>query len=212
MKQALGLVEISGLSTAVVVADTMVKAANIRILEIENTKGLGYMTIKVEGDVGAVKAAVDTGCQIGRMNGKLVSWKVIARPSDYVENTFCKKEAAKPLVPPQPPRPEPPIEEGNKIVDEAPDMVNPEPMAEEPEKPVLELEADKSVASELSEKAAAQDGEKPEKTEDEPEGISEEITEEITDLEVTDPSTPPESTVSEIKKTTRRTGIDKRKK
>ena len=42
MKQALGLVEISGLSTAVVVADTMAKAANVRILEIENTKGLGY--------------------------------------------------------------------------------------------------------------------------------------------------------------------------
>ncbi len=47
MKQALGLVEISGLSTAVVVADTMAKAANIRILEIENTKGLGYMTLKI---------------------------------------------------------------------------------------------------------------------------------------------------------------------
>ena len=58
MKQALGLVEISGLSTAVVVADTMAKAANVRILEIENTKGLGYMTIKIVGDVGAVNAAV----------------------------------------------------------------------------------------------------------------------------------------------------------
>ena len=54
MKQALGLIEISGLSTAVLAADTMAKAANIRILEIENTKGLGYMTIKIAGDVGAV--------------------------------------------------------------------------------------------------------------------------------------------------------------
>ena len=51
MKQALGLVEISGLSTAVVVADTMAKAANVRILEIENTKGLGYMTIKIVGSL-----------------------------------------------------------------------------------------------------------------------------------------------------------------
>ena len=49
MKQALGLIEISGLSTAVVAADTMAKAANIRILEIENTKGLGYMTIRLPG-------------------------------------------------------------------------------------------------------------------------------------------------------------------
>ena len=101
MKQALGLVEISGLSTAVVVADTMAKAANVRILEIENTKGLGYMTIKIVGDVGAVNAAVNAGKQIGTANGKLVSWKVIPRPSDYVDQTFCCPE---PPVPPSPPK------------------------------------------------------------------------------------------------------------
>lgn len=92
MKQALGLVEVQGLSVAVVAADAMVKAANVRILEIENTKGLGYMTVKVAGDVGAVNASVSAGCQIGMMNQKLVSWKVIARPSDYVEQTFCGLE------------------------------------------------------------------------------------------------------------------------
>lgn len=103
MKQALGLVEISGLSTAVVVADTMAKAANVRILEIENTKGLGYMTIKIVGDVGAVNAAVNAGKQIGTANGKLVSWKVIPRPSDYVDQTFCCPE---PPVPPSTPKKE----------------------------------------------------------------------------------------------------------
>ena len=103
MKQALGLVEISGLSTAVVAADTMAKAANVRILEIENTKGLGYMTIKIIGDVGAVNAAVNAGKQIGTANGKLVSWKVIPRPSDYVDQTFCCPE---PPVPPSPPKKE----------------------------------------------------------------------------------------------------------
>ena len=89
MKQALGLVEIQGLSTAVVVADTMVKAANIQLLEIENTKGLGYMTIKIAGDVGAVNAAVSSGRQLGAANQKLVSWKVIPRPTGFVEHTFC---------------------------------------------------------------------------------------------------------------------------
>ena len=74
MKQALGLIEISGLSTAVLAADTMAKAANIRILEIENTKGLGYMTIKIAGDVGAVNAAVNAGQLIGAAINKLVSW------------------------------------------------------------------------------------------------------------------------------------------
>lgn len=88
MKQALGLVEIAGLSTAIVAADAMAKAANIEIVEVENTKGLGYMTIKAVGDVGAVKAAVDVGRQVGTMHGKLVSYKVIPRPSDYVEQYF----------------------------------------------------------------------------------------------------------------------------
>lgn len=97
MKQALGLVEIRGLSTAVVVADTMVKAANIRILEIENTKGLGYMTIKISGDVGAVNAAVSAGKQTAMENQKLVSWKVIARPSDSVEHTFGAPEPSDPV-------------------------------------------------------------------------------------------------------------------
>ncbi|MDM8310867.1 MULTISPECIES: BMC domain-containing protein [Clostridium] len=96
MKQSLGLVEIQGLSTAVLVADAMVKSANVRIIEIENAKGSGYMTIKVVGDVGAVNAAVNAGQQLGAMNQKLVSWRVIPRPSDFVENTFCNLETLKP--------------------------------------------------------------------------------------------------------------------
>ena len=99
MKQALGLVEVQGLSTAVVTADTMAKAANVQILEVENTKGSGYMTIKVVGDVGAVNASVQAGRQIAIENQKLVSWKVIPRPSDYIERTFCtpptKQESVK---------------------------------------------------------------------------------------------------------------------
>ena len=85
MKQALGLLEVQGLSTAVVAADTMAKAANVRLLEVENTKGSGYMTIKVTGDVGAVNASVQAGRQTAIENRKLVSWKVIPRPSDYVD-------------------------------------------------------------------------------------------------------------------------------
>lgn len=92
MKQALGLVEIEGMSTAVVTADAMVKAANIRIVDMENTKGLGYMTIKIAGDVGAVNAAVNAGRQVGLLHGRLISVKVIPRPSDYVEQTFCNPE------------------------------------------------------------------------------------------------------------------------
>ena len=94
MRQSLGLVEIAGLASAVVVADGMVKAANVELLGVEPAKGMGYMTIKVVGDVGAVNAAVEAGCQLGRMDGKLVSWKVIPRPSDALEQVFIPKETA----------------------------------------------------------------------------------------------------------------------
>ena len=100
MKQSLGLVEIIGLSTAVFVADAMVKAANVQIIEMENSKGLGYMTIKIQGDIGAVKAAVDAGCQLSRISGKLAGCKVIPRPSDYVEQTFCNPKGPVPSAPP----------------------------------------------------------------------------------------------------------------
>lgn len=102
MKQALGLVEIQGLSTAVLVADTMVKAANVTILEIENSKGQGYMTVKVAGDVGAVNAAVSAGKQTGLENHKLVSFKVIARPADSVEQIFGAAKNIKTDAPIQP--------------------------------------------------------------------------------------------------------------
>lgn len=102
MKQSLGLVEIIGMSTAVLVADVMVKAANVRIIEMENSKGLGYMTIKIQGDVGAVKAAIDAGSQMGRICGKLAGCKVIPRPSDYVEQTFCSPKDPAPSALPVP--------------------------------------------------------------------------------------------------------------
>lgn len=94
MKEALGVVETRGLANTILVADTMVKTANVELIDIENTKGLGFMTIKVLGDVGAINAAVNSGKKIAIENNAFVSAKVIPRPSDYVENTFCqlKKE------------------------------------------------------------------------------------------------------------------------
>lgn len=97
MNQSLGLVEISGMSTALVVADAMAKSANIKIIGIENSKGLGYMTIKITGDIGAVNAAVSAGKQIGITHNHFVSSKVIPRPSDFVYEVFgtIKEETVK---------------------------------------------------------------------------------------------------------------------
>lgn len=214
MKQALGLVEISGLSTAVVVADTMVKAANVRILEIENTKGLGYMTVKVVGDVGAVNAAVNAGKQIGTANGKLVSWKVIPRPSDYVDQTFCCPD---PPVPPSPPKKEAQEETEAEAEVEA----KAETAAEAPAGELGESEETEANATEPEQETEAEPAEnaaEPAEAKTEPK-IEAELTEaettEPAEQEVPDsPETPPEKPKKTAKRTTaeKSTGTTRRKK
>lgn len=95
MRESLGLVETRGLSNAIVVADAMSKTANINIIGIENSKGLGYMTIKITGDVGAVNAAIACGKQIAIENNSFVTAKVIPRPSNNIEAIFCQLEHKK---------------------------------------------------------------------------------------------------------------------
>lgn len=95
MKKALGMVEIVGLSTAIFVADIMIKTANVEIIEIENTKGLGYMTVKVVGDVGAVNAAVSAGKNEAMSYGNYVSSIVIARPHDEMYYTMIEDKEEK---------------------------------------------------------------------------------------------------------------------
>ena len=90
MKEALGLIEVRGLSTAILTADTMSKASNISVLEIENAKGGGYMAIKIKGDVAAVNAAISAGKSIAAQHGSFIASKVIARPSDDLSGMFIK--------------------------------------------------------------------------------------------------------------------------
>ena len=92
MQESLGMVETVGISTAIEVADVMVKAANVNLIEVENSRGGGYMTVKVTGDVGAVKAAVMAAKAQGEQIGKIVSATVIARPAEEMAKLFCEPE------------------------------------------------------------------------------------------------------------------------
>ncbi|KAF1683132.1 BMC domain-containing protein [Veillonella sp. R32] len=85
MKDALGLVEVAGLATAIHVADAMVKSANVTIIDIEKAKGNGWMTVKVRGDVGAVQAAVQAGAAQAEQFGHLIAQKVIPRPAEGLD-------------------------------------------------------------------------------------------------------------------------------
>lgn len=85
--QALGLIETVGFTTAVSAADAAVKAADVEIAGIEKVIGVnGYLgvTIHFNGDVAAVKSAVDAGVSAAERVGKIISSHVIPRAHNEV--------------------------------------------------------------------------------------------------------------------------------
>jgi microcompartment protein CcmL/EutN len=81
---ALGLIETRGLIGAIEAADAATKAADVTLVGKERADA-GLMTIKLRGDVAAVRAAVDAGAAAAQRVGELVSAHVIPRPDDEVE-------------------------------------------------------------------------------------------------------------------------------
>ncbi len=77
--QSLGLIETWGFVPAVVAADAASKAAMVSLLGFETARG-GLVTVKLSGDVGAVKAAVAAGAAAAEKVGKVISTHVIPRP------------------------------------------------------------------------------------------------------------------------------------
>ena len=83
-QEALGMVETRGLTAAIEAADQMCKAANVALVGTEKI-GSGLVTVMVRGDVGAVKAAVESGSAAASRLGELVATHVIPRPHIDVE-------------------------------------------------------------------------------------------------------------------------------
>ena len=63
--------------------DAALKAADVRFVR-QDKVGSGLVAVTVEGDVAAVKAAVDAGAESARRVGEVVSVHVIARPHEGV--------------------------------------------------------------------------------------------------------------------------------
>lgn len=82
MEKSLGLIEVRGLSSAIEVADCMVKTADVVLLGVEAARGNGMMTVKVNGNVGAVRAAVEAGKAKALFCKAFVSSDIIARPHE----------------------------------------------------------------------------------------------------------------------------------
>ena len=78
-QQAIGMIETKGLIGAVEALDVALKAANVKFVR-QDKVGSGMVSITVEGDVAAVKAAVDAGADAARRVGEVLGVHVIPRP------------------------------------------------------------------------------------------------------------------------------------
>lgn len=81
MINALGLLEVEGMVAAVDAADAMLKAANVNLLSHE-VLDPGKVTLVVEGDLAACRAALDAGSAAAQRTGRVISRKEIGRPDD----------------------------------------------------------------------------------------------------------------------------------
>ena len=184
-QKSLGLIETQGLAAGVEAADAAVKSANVELVGYELTRGGGWVTIKILGNVGAVKAAVDAARIAAEKVNHVVSSRVIARPSDSLE-MLIHSENNVGTEPPPPGGPDstPPehpgktektdlpvseeLREKPEVATKQPDKVeHPEPVAtiEEPEKP------DKPVAESIKTPSAVESAEPmevPQKLKEEP--------------------------------------------
>ena len=128
LEYALGLIETRGLVGAIEAADAMTKAAEVTLVGKERADA-GLMTVKIIGDVAAVRAAVDAGAAAAQRVGELVSAHVIPRPADDLEIL---------IYPP------------------APSQKAPQPQTEEPDKPAKQVEQKPAKEKEEKESRVSQ--------------------------------------------------------
>ncbi len=87
LKSALGMIETYGYTPNIEAADAMLKAAEVSLIGQERI-GAGLVTVFVQGDVGAVKAAVEAGEESASRVGEVVSSHVIPRPHSGVAESM----------------------------------------------------------------------------------------------------------------------------
>lgn len=81
MLNAIGLLEVRGLVVGIEAADAMLKSASVRLLR-QTITNPALVSLVVEGDLAACRAALDAGAAVALRAGALVSRKEIGRPED----------------------------------------------------------------------------------------------------------------------------------
>ena len=90
---ALGMLEVYGFTTAILVADKAAKTAPVKVVSIDKNKPANgdsaqvplVMAVKLEGDVSAVEAAMKAGREEAEKRGLFITEKLIARQAPEIE-------------------------------------------------------------------------------------------------------------------------------
>jgi ethanolamine utilization protein EutM len=88
-ERALGMIETRGLVGCILAADSMMKAANVKLLDRRSIGG-GYMTVMVRGDVGAVRTALEAGEQAARRVSEVISVRILPSPHLDLEDILSE--------------------------------------------------------------------------------------------------------------------------
>ncbi len=80
---ALGFIETRGFTAVTAAVDAAAKAADVEIIAKEKLGG-GFITIVLEGNVAAAKAAIEAATMAAQEIGEVIASNVIARPSEGV--------------------------------------------------------------------------------------------------------------------------------
>lgn len=93
MIRTIGLLELNSIARGIEVADIMIKAAEVKLLRA-NSICPGKYIVLISGDVGAVKASVEAGVEIGRefVVDKLVLPSVHPQLISAINGTTCINE------------------------------------------------------------------------------------------------------------------------
>ncbi|HEY1685821.1 MAG TPA: BMC domain-containing protein [Tepidisphaeraceae bacterium] len=97
MPNALGLIEITGLSPALMAVDAMEKAADVRIVQIEFNDFYGAC-VKITGETAAVQTAIAAGKALVESLRANAITQVIPNPSAAIAGVWQSKPEFSPLI------------------------------------------------------------------------------------------------------------------
>jgi microcompartment protein CcmL/EutN len=106
MNDAIGIVEMYGFVTAITAADAAAKAADVKIIAIDSNKPANaeteevplIMAIKLQGEVSAVRAAVDAAVEAAKSVSGVICSHVISGPTDDAQKMAERSSVGRDIV------------------------------------------------------------------------------------------------------------------